>query len=388
MDFSFTQEQEMMRTTFKKFCEKELHKDYVRWMDDNCDFVPDKIWDGLNELGYFAMAIPEEYGGHGMGPIEAAIACEELATASVSVALGAGATSIGFGATPILHLGTDEQKTRHLPRIAKGKEKWAMALTEPGGGTDILGAISTRAVDDGDAWVINGQKVFITAAHVADYIMTIAITDPDVKRTHGLSVFIVPRETKGLETRLIPKLGCHACGANEVFYEDVRIPKQNLLGTLNNGWYELLNVLNPERIATAMLSVGVAKAAFKDAFDYAKEREAFGGPIARFQSLQHYLADIAIEIENARNLIYKCAWLAAEGKPMHIEACMAKIVAARASEKATIWGMEILGGWGYAMEYDMQRYFRDYKQMMFSPISDEMAKNMIMQFMGYPKSWA
>ena len=137
----------------------------------------------------------------------------------------------------------------------------------------------------------------------------------------------------------------------------------------------------------AVLSLGVARAAFRDAFEYAKERNAFGGPIARFQILQHYLADIAIEIENAQNLVYKCAWLADQGKPMHIEACMAKIVAARASEKAATWGMEILGGYGYTMEYDMQRYFRDYKQMVFSPISDEMAKNMIMQFMGYPKSW-
>ncbi len=386
MDFSFTEEQEMLRATFKKFCDKELSKEYVRWVDENCDFVPDKIWDGLNELGFFGMSIPEEYGGVGLGAVEGMIVCEELATASVAVALGAGA-SIGFGATPIFHMGSKEQKARHLPRIAEGKERWAMALTEPAGGTDILGAISTRAVDDGDAWVINGQKVFITAAHVADYIMTIAITNPDVKRTKGLSVFIVPRKTEGLETRLIPKLGCHAIGTNEVYYDDVHIPKENLLGTLNDGWYELLNVLNPERIATAMLSLGVAKAAFKDAFEYAKERQAFGGPIARFQSLQHYLADIAIEIENARNLIYKCAWLADQGKPMHIEACMAKIVAARASEKAVIWGMEILGGYGYTMEYDMQRYFRDYKQMVFSPISDEMAKNMIMQFMGYPKSW-
>jgi alkylation response protein AidB-like acyl-CoA dehydrogenase len=285
-----------------------------------------------------------------------------------------------------VHLGTEEQKSA-TASIAAGREKWAMALTEPDGGTDILGAIRTRAEDKGDHWLLNGRKIFITGAHVADYIMTVAVTDPEAKRADGLSIFIVPRETAGLETRLIPKLGCHACGANFVFYDDVRIPKENLLGTLNDGWRGLLNVLNPERIGTAVLSLGVAKAAFRDAFEYAKERNAFGGPIARFQSLQHYLADIAIEIENAQNLIYKCAWLADQGKPMHIEACMAKIVAARASEKAAIWGMEILGGYGYTMEYDMQRYFRDYKQMVFSPISDEMAKNMIMQFMGYPKSW-
>jgi acyl-CoA dehydrogenase len=386
MDFNFSDEQEMLRRTIQKFCRNELSKEKVRWMDENCNFIPDEIWNGLVDLGVFGLALPEEYGGLGQGQTDLMIVMEELATASAAVALGAGAT-LSFGATPILHLGTTAQKDKHLPRIAEGREKWAMALTEPDGGTDILGAIRTRAEDKGDHWLINGRKIFITGAHVADYIMTVAITDPQAKRSRGLSVFIVPRETAGLETRLIPKLGCHACGANFVYYDDVRIPKENLLGTLNAGWSDLLKVLNPERIGTAVLSLGVAKAAFADAFEYAKERNAFGGPISRFQILQHYLADIAIEIENARNLIYKCTWLADQGKPMHVEACMAKIVAARASEKAATWGMEILGGYGYTMEYDMQRYFRDYKQMVFSPISDEMAKNMIMQFMGYPKSW-
>jgi alkylation response protein AidB-like acyl-CoA dehydrogenase len=386
MDFNFSEEQEMLRETIRKFCRNELTKEKVRWMDENCDFVPDEIWNGLVELGVHGLCIPEQFGGLGQGHVDQMIVMEELATASASVALGVGAT-LSFGATPLVHLGTEEQKERHLPRIAQGSEKWAMALTEPDGGTDILGAMRTRAEDKGDHWLLNGRKIFITGAHVADYIMTVAITDPEAKRANGCSIFIVPRETAGLETRLIPKLGCHACGTNFVYYDDVRIPKENLLGTLNDGWRGLLNVLNPERIGTAVLSLGVAKAAFRDAFEYAKERNAFGGPIARFQSLQHYLADIAIEIENARNLVYKCAWLADQGKPMHIEACMAKIVAARASEKAAIWGMEILGGYGYTMEYDMQRYFRDYKQMVFSPISDEMAKNMIMQFMGYPKSW-
>jgi alkylation response protein AidB-like acyl-CoA dehydrogenase len=314
------------------------------------------------------------------------IASEELATASTAVALGVGAT-IGFGAKPVLSLGTEQQKKEILPPLARGEVKFAMALTEPGGGTDILGAIQTKAEDAGDCWLLNGQKIFITGAHVADYILTVAITDPEAKRTKGLSVFLVPRPTPGLETRLIPKVGCHACGASEIYFDDVRIPKENLLGTLHKGWFELLGVLNPERIGTAAISLGIAKAAFRDAMAYAQERNAFGGPISRFQSLQHYLADIAIEIENARNLIYKCAWLADNGKPTHLEACMAKIVAGRASEKAAILGMEILGGYGYTMEYDMQRYFRDYKQMIFSPISEEMAKNMIMQFMGMPRSW-
>ncbi len=386
MDFGFTKEQEMIQKEVHNFCKKELTPEYVRWIDENCDFVPDELWKKISDIGFFGAHVPEAYGGEGLGVIESMIIAEEIATASVAVALGMGATTLG--ASVILNLGTPEQKAKYLPKLAKGELKFALGLTEPAGGTDILGAIQTTAVDRGDHFLLNGQKVFITSAHVADYITTIAITNPDAKRTRGLSIFLVPRNSDGVKTRLIPKLGCHAAGTNEVFYDNVKVPKENLVGTLHNGWYELLLTLNPERIGTSMLSLGVAKAAFNEAFEYAKQRNAFGGPISRFQSLQHYLADIAIEIENARNLIYKCAWLCDNNKPYHIEACMAKIVAAKASEKAAIWGMEIMGGWGYTMEYDMQRHFRDYKQMVFSPISDEMAKNMIMQFMGYPKSWA
>jgi len=386
MNFAFSEEQELLRQEAQRFCEKELNRDYVRWMDENCDFIPDGLWAKMASLGHFGMNVPQEYGGMGMGMVDAMIVFEELATASVAVALCVGAT-VGFGSKMISALGTKEQKEKYLPKLAKGEIKFALGLTEPGGGTDILGAIQTRAEDKGDHWLINGRKMFISCAHVADCIITIAITNPTAKRSRGLSTFLVPRPSQGLETRLIKKLGCHACGTNEVYYDDVRIPKENLLGTLNNGWYDTLLTLNPERVATSMLSLGIAKAAFRDAIAYAKERTAFGKPICSFQILQHYLADIAIEIESARNLIYKCAWLADNGKPMHLEATMAKIVAARASEKAAIFGMEILGGYGYTMEYDMQRYFRDYKQMVFSPITDEMAKNMIMQFMGLPKSW-
>ncbi len=386
MDFAFTEQQELMRREVRRLCESELSREYVRWMDENCDFVPDELWKKVADLGYMGISIPEQYGGMGLGMVDAMIVFDEIATASTAAGLCIGAT-IGFGAQTIRGLGTEEQKRNLLPRVARGELKFSMGLTEPGGGTDILGAIKTKAEDKGDHWLINGTKMFITGAHKSDYMVVIAITNPEAKRKNGLSIFLVPQPIKGLETRLIPKVGCHAAGTNEVVLEDVKIPKENLIGTRDNGWFEILATLNPERIGTAMLSLGIARAAFRDAMEYAKVREAFGGPIARFQILQHYLADIAIEIENAHNLIYKCAWLHDAGKPYHIEATMAKIVAGRASEKAAILGMEILGGYGYTMEFDMQRYFRDYKQMIFSPISDEMAKNMMMQFMGLPKSW-
>ena len=386
MEFQFTDEQQIIRDTYRKFCEKELTPAYVRWMDENCDFAPDDLLRKIADLGTMGITVPKEYGGSGLGMTEFCIISEELATASVSVAMCVG-TPLGFGARPILDMGTEEQKQKHLPRIVEGKEKWALALTEPGGGTDILGAISTTAARNGDHYVVDGAKMFISGAHVADYLTTVVITDKTVERKKGLSVLIIDARSPGVTIRPIKKLGMHACGVNEIHFDEVRVPVENRLGQENKGWYQLLSTLNPERIGTSVLSLGIANAAFRYALQYSQERKAFGKTIGSFQILQHYLADIAIEIENARNLIYKCAALCDAGKKYDVEAAMAKIVACRASELAARHGMEILGGYGFTMEYDMQRHFRDYKQMMFSPISDEMAKNYIAQSFGLPRSY-
>ncbi len=387
MDFRFTEEQNIIRETYRKFCEKELTKEYVRWIDENCDCLPDDMIARLADLGTMGVTVPEEYGGLGLGMVDLCIIVEELATASVAVAFWP-VLALGFGARPIMELGNEEQKRKHLPRIASGKERWSLAMTEPDGGTDILGAIKTSASGGADAYIVNGAKMWISGAHKADYLMTLVITDKSVERKKGLSILMIDAKSPGITIRPIPKLGVHGCGVNEVHFDDVRVPAENLLGQENRGWYQILGTLNPERIATSLFSLGLAKAAFNYALQYAKERRAFGKTIGSFQILQHYLADTAIEIENARNLIYKCAWLCDTGQRYDIEVAMAKIVACRASELAARHGMEILGGYGFAMEYDMQRHFRDYKQMMFSPISDEMAKNYIAEAgFGLPRSF-
>lgn len=386
MDFAFTDEQNLIRETYRDFCQKELNPEYVRWMDENCDYPPDDLLEKFAALGTMGATIPEEYGGSGLSMVDNCIIYEEIGTASVAASMGVG-ISTTFGAKPILEMGTESQKQKHLPRIVEGKEKWALALTEPAGGTDILGAIRTAADKKGDRYVINGQKLWISGAHKADFLTTVVITDKNVERKNGLSVLIVDAKTPGITIRPVKKLGVHAFGVNEIFFDDVEVPVENLLGKENKGWYQLLSTLNPERISTSLLSLGIAKSAFEYALNYAKERMAFGKTIGSFQILQHYLADIAIETENARNLIYKCAWLYDTGQRYDVEVSMAKIVACRASELAARYGMEIMGGFGFAMEYDMQRHFRDYKQMMFSPISDEMAKNYIAQSFGLPKSY-
>jgi alkylation response protein AidB-like acyl-CoA dehydrogenase len=284
-----------------------------------------------------------------------------------------------------------------------------MALTEPGGGTDILGSLRTTAVEERDHYILNGQKVFITAAHVADYIITIAITDPNAEdKSRSWSVFLVDAKTPGITIRKIPKLGIHACACAEIFYENVRVPKENLIGPKNKAYGFLVGgggrssrkggeaskvhptmmaLLNMERVSTAICSLGIAKAAFRDALEYSMQRTAFGKPIGQFQIIQNYLVEMAIQIENARNLIYGTISRSLAGQRATMQAQMAKIVAARASEYCAVQGMEILGGWGYTMEYDMQRHFRDYKQMVFAPITDEMAINVIARMLGLPKSY-
>jgi alkylation response protein AidB-like acyl-CoA dehydrogenase len=341
----------------------------------------------MADLGFIGIAVPEEYGGVGYGEIECCIIMEELAKACCAVAIALPITVLA-GARVINVLGTEEQKQEYLPRISSGDLKWALGVTEPAGGTDILGALSTSAVPEGDEYVINGQKIFISGAHVADYIITLVITDPGAeKKARGLSVLIVDTKSPGLTINMIPKLGNHACGTCEIVYEDVRVPKKNLLGTLNRGWYDLLSILNPERYIVAAMSIGVSMAVLEDAIAYSQERTAFGKPLGEFMAVQHMIAEMAVDIELARNLLYKCAWLCEQGKPYHIEAMMLKYFASDRAPIHALNGMEILGGYGYCMEYDMQRYLRDSKQMPFSPINNESCKNMIAESFGLPKSY-
>ena len=338
-------------------------------------------------MGFFAAAIPEEYGGQNLGQVDLMIGYEQICKASMSVALAVGVTS-GFGVRFINELGTKEQKDKYLPLIAEGKFKTCMALTEPGGGTDILGALKTTAKDKGDRWVINGQKIFITGAHVADSLITTCKTEKDAKRSRSWSTIMVPRESKGITISRVPKISCHHCDSVEIFYEDVEVPKENILGTRGSGWYDILTVLNPERIGVAMMGVGIIGAIYDYCFKYVQEREAFGGPIGRFQILQNYLADMYINLENSRNLTYKSAWLCDQGLPYHLEATMAKLVAADGAMHAATYGAEIYGGYGICNEYPIQMYVRDAYQIQFSPISNEMSRNMLMQFQGLPKSWS
>ena len=390
MDFSFTEEQRLLRDSMREFVNKEIKGDYARDLDEDPSkmFIDDAMWQKIKDLGIFASSVPEEYGGLGGSFMDDVIISEEFARGSVAVAMSFGATT-GFGARTILFSGNEEQKKYFLPKIAHGEIKFAMAVTEPGGGTDILGALKTVARQDGDNFIVNGQKIFITNAHKADYLLTLVKTDETTrKKTRSLSLFLIPvRDNPGIEIVPIKKFTIKGASACEIYFDNATVPAKNMLGELHNGWYELLKTLNHERIMVAALTNGIGQAALEDMVEYAKKREAFGRPIGQYQAIQHKVADTVMELEFAKLITYKATWLLEQGKPCHLEAAMAKLVSSEMAFKATTRGLDILAGYGTTIDYDMQRYFRDSRQCTFSPISNEMVRNFIAEQFGLPRSY-
>ena len=390
MDFAFTEEQRLLRDSMREFVNKEIKGDYARDLDEDPSkmFIDDAMWQKIKDLGIFAASVPEEYGGLGGSFMDDVIIAEEFARGSVAVAMSFGATT-GFGARAILFSGNEEQKKYFLPKIAQGEIKFCMAVTEPGGGTDILGALKTFARQDGDHFIVNGQKIFITNAHKADYLLTLVKTDETASRkAKSLSLFLIPvKDNPGIEIVPLKKFTIKGASACEIFFDNATVPAKNMLGELHNGWYELLKTLNHERIMVAALTNGIGQAALEDMVDYAKKREAFGRPIGQYQAIQHKVADTAMELEFAKLITYKATWLLEQGKPCHLEAAMAKLVSSEMAFNAATRGLDILAGYGVTTDYDMQRYFRDSRQCTFSPISNEMVRNFIAEQFGLPRSY-
>jgi len=390
MDFGFTDEQKLLRDSMREFVNKEIKGEYARDLDEDPSkmFIDDAMWQKIKDLGIFAASVPEEYGGLGGSFMDDVIIAEEFARGSVAVAMSFGATT-GFGARSILFSGNEEQKKYFLPKIAQGEIKFCMAVTEPGGGTDILGALKTFARQDGDHFIVNGQKIFITNAHKADYLLTLVKTDETASRkAKSLSLFVIPvKDNPGIEIVPLKKFTIKGASACEIFFDNATVPAKNMLGELHNGWYELLKTLNHERIMVAALTNGIGQAALEDMVDYAKKREAFGRPIGQYQAIQHKVADTVMELEFAKLITYKATWLLEQGKPCHLEAAMAKLVSSEMAFNAATRGLDILAGYGVTTDYDMQRYFRDSRQCTFSPISNEMVRNFIAEQLGLPRSY-
>lgn len=385
MNFELPRGKQMVRDMVRDFVKRECPKEYMRELDEKGEF-PDRLWDKMAELDLFSLPIPEAYGGEGGDTMDMTLIIEELAKASGAVAF-IYLMSECYGGKSIEFCGNEEQKKEYLPKLARGEVKFALAMTESSGGADAL-TLGTQAVEEEDCFVINGAKNFVTGANVADYLITVARTSDDAnEKSKGISLFIVDAKSPGIEMKKIKKLGIKAVTTHEVVFNNVRVPKNNLLGEKDKGWDNFTYTINNERILTAAVSVGLAQAALNDAIEHAKERKAFGKVIGQFQAIQHYIARSATEIELARLLTYKAACLQSEGKPCEVEATMAKLAAAEMAVAIANRGIQILGGYGYTMEYEMQRYWRDARLNRLGPISDEMCLNLIAESFGLPRSY-
>lgn len=379
MHFELTKEQLMIREMVRDFAQQEI-KPYARELDETSIFRKESF-DKMAELGLFGIPFPEQYGGVGGDTISYAIAVEEIGKACGGTGLSY-AAAVSLGASPIYAFGTEEQKQQWLVPMAKGETLGSFGLTEPNAGSDA-GGTRTRAVLQGDEWVINGEKCWITNAGFARQIIVTAVTGKRDDGKNIISAIIVPTNTPGVTINCnYDKMGVRASNTCEIILQDVRVPKENLLGDEKRGFSQFLSTLDGGRISIAALSVGIAQAAFDKALQYAKEREQFGKPISKFQAIQFKLADMAMEIELARNLIYKAAWLKDKKKSFNKEAAMAKLFASEMGFRVCNEAIQIHGGAGYMKEHDVERYLRDIKLMEIGEGTSEIQRLVISRLLG------
>ncbi len=375
MDFDLNDEQKMWRDTVHDFVAREV-KPKAHEVDENAEFN----WPAVRKmgpLGLLGLNIPEQYGGAGVDAVSAAIAIEELGWGCGSTALAIAAHN-GLGTSPIVNFGSEPQKQHYLPKVTDGKGRLAaLALTEPGAGSDIQGGVRTHAEKVGDEWLINGSKAWCTNASIADYIITLVRTDPS-GGAHSLSMIIVPTETRGLSIAPAEKkMGLKGSPTHMLTYEDVRVPSDNLLGALGRGLQQTLATLDGGRISIGALSVGLAQSAMEDAIRYARERQTFGKPIAEHQAIQWMLADAATEIHAARLMIYHAAWLKENKRPFTKEASMAKLFATEMAERVCRNAIQVHGGYGYSREYPVELTYRDARLMTIGEGTSEVQRMVI-----------
>nr|WP_295462318.1 acyl-CoA dehydrogenase family protein [Mesorhizobium sp.] len=358
MDFELSEQQRLMRDSLRSFLTRECPIEYVRACDEDERF-PFELYDKLAAEGWLGLPIPEAYGGMGGSCTDLAVFLEEFARH-----FEAGAnifyTTIVIATDAITHFGTEEQKRELLPKLARGEIRFAFSLSEPNSGSDAA-SLRTRAVLEGDQWVINGQKMFCSCAQEADYILLMARSDAEAPKHKGITMFLLNPKTPGVEIRKLKKLGLKPMDLNEIFLSDVRLPKDAIIGTVNNGWSNALKTLDYERCCLSAVNVGAAQTVLDKSVAYTNEREQFGQKISSFQLTRAKLADMDMEIEAARLLLYRSANLVDRGIPNNKESAMANLYSSETYVRAALNGMRMMGGWGYLMEFDMQRHFRDSK---------------------------
>jgi acyl-CoA dehydrogenase len=376
MEFELNREQQEIQKAVREFVRGEFKKEVIDALFEKHAY-PEKIWKKAAELGFIGIHFPEKYAGMGLGCLENIIVAEELARGDSTV--GTCLLIADFASEIILHFGSEAQKAMWLPKVAQGECLSCGAFTEPDHGSDIT-AVNTTAVNDGDAWVINGAKIFITnAGPLAGFYCVLCQTDPDARPSYrGLSLILVEADNHGVSYQDVgKKMGISLTYTAEVVFKDVRVPLSNLIGKENKGFYQLLEFFDESRILVAAQALGTAQGAFDRALAYVKQREQFGKKIAQFQVTQHKLADMATKIELARLITYKAAWNFDQG---HIDpklTSMAKMYAARTAVEVADEAVQLLGGYGYMVEYEVERFYRDAKITEIYEGTKEIQKNTI-----------
>ena len=379
MDFSFTPEQESLRGHVQELLRAVCSPEYAERCDREAR-PPREAYEALGKQGWLGLTIPPEHGGSGGTAVDLAILLEETGRHFEELAVWVFRT-LTYGGYAVLRDGTPEQKRTLLPRVARGEVSLCFGLTEPQSGSDAA-ALTTRATRDGDSYVINGQKVFTSGMDISDYCLLVTRTAAGEKKQHGITNFLVDTRLPGIEVRKIETLGLRSIGTTQVFYTDVRVPATAVLGAVDHGWEAVDSYLWYERLCLSAARTGAASAAFDYALNYAKTRKQFGRAIGEFQAISHKLADMKVMLDLSRMLVYRFAWLLAQGKATRHDAAVVKLYTGESYKSISDLGMQILGGYGYCMEYPMQRFFRDSRLAVIGAGTSEIQRNIIARGLG------
>jgi alkylation response protein AidB-like acyl-CoA dehydrogenase len=381
LDFDLTKEQEMIRKEVRKFAQSEIAP-VAADLDEKEEFSAE-LTKKMGEIGLFGMFVSEKYGGQGLDYISYIIAVEEVARMDGSqAATVAAGNSLGIG--PLYYFGSEEQKKKYLPKLCSGEALWGFGLTEPTAGSDAGGS-KTTAVQDGNEWVLNGSKIFITnaACELTSGVTVQAITGKRANGKPEYSCFIVEPGTKGFKA--VPmhgKMMWRASNTAELYFDDVRIPSENILGQKGDGFHQMLKTLDGGRLSIGAMGLGGAQGAYEMALKYAKQRVQFGQPISKFQAVAFKLADCAMEIECARNLLYKACWLRDHRRPFEKEAAMGKLYCSELMGRVANHAVQIHGGYGLFKDYHVERFYRDQKLLDIGEGTSEVQRLVISRYIG------
>ncbi len=379
MDCRFTEEQSLLRDSVAKLMAKHAPPEFMRRIDREQSY-PYALYDAWVDAGLLRMPFAEEYGGLGGSTIDACIIAEEISRTSADIAMAIGGST--FCGLNVQRKGSEAQKRHWLPKLLSGEIKMSISMSEPDAGSNV-GAMRTTATRGGDHYIINGQKLWATGAGAKRNVINVYVkTDPKAHYRQGLSLFLVDNDTPGIELRKLDMLGRYCTGTYEIFFKDVRVPADRLVGGENRGWDCILSGLAVERVIAAASDVGGALGCVDLALAYAKERKQFGRPIGTFQAIAHMLADMHTEVAAARALMYQCASLVDQGEDALREITMAKLFASETYAKVANLGMQIFGGYGYNKEFDMQRHFRDARVSTVAAGTSQIQRNLIAGLLG------